>query len=199
MAPERTLRRGTKMERRAQGATEYIILLGISLLVVVAAISFVVVEPQFAYAAKKQRSDEYWANARPFMVKGNAISQSGAILEVQNAEPVSLSITGITLDGVAVNFFQITAPYNESAVPMCDDTGCSMQMSPGKTAMVMTETLDFSEVLQNICSTGGAFQEGRKYEANLSFAYQNAGGVGEAQGSNIPIIGQCVMMNVTGA
>jgi len=184
------------MAKLAQGSTEYIVLIGMALIALLVAVSFLVVEPQFAYSAKKQRSDEYWANARPFAVRSYAVNQGHVILDVLNADAISLSIRGITVKGVSVGFFKISEPYNESAIPMCGGGECNMPLAPGQTAVVMTENLNVSAVLQKLCSPGGAFQEGRNYEMNLSLAYQDAGGSSEVQAGNVPLVGQCMRISI---
>jgi hypothetical protein len=184
------------MAKKAQGSTEYMAIMGISLLIMLVAVAFVAVEPQIAYSAKMQRSAEYWASARPFSLKSYAITQSHIILELQNSEPVSLSVKEIRLNGLVSNFSKIFAPYNGSAVPMCYSGSCDMQMAPGAVEVVLIGNLNSSSALQKLCSPDGSFQEGRNYEANLSITYQGSSGSSYVQAGSAPLAGQCVRISV---
>lgn len=171
-------------------------MLGIALLIMLAAVVIVAVEPQLAYSAKMQRTGEYWAGAHPFSIGSYAITQSHILLEVQNSEAVSISVKGISVNGRSVNFSKIFSPYNESAVLMCSMGSCDMQMPPGMVEMVLIDKINSTSGLQNLCSPDGYFQEGRYYSANLSIAYQGASGEMHVQEGKLPLIGQCARITV---
>ena len=186
------------MGRKGQGSTEYIALVGIALIVLLVAVSFFVVEPQFAYSAKKQRSDDYWANARPFAIKNYAMSDGRAILELQNADPLSLSIKEIKLKNVSINFSTVSTQA-QSATRMCSGGSCDLPMNPGQSNIVLTDDMAISAILQKLCFSGSTFQEGRYYEAELAITYQDSSGNGESETGSVPLVGQCtrIALNAT--
>ena len=184
------------MGRKAQVSIEYLGVFAVALIVMVAALALFVVEPQVAYSTKKQQSDQYWASARPFSVVNSIVSKDQALLQIQNSEPLSLTIKNITLQGMGVNFSRVSAPFNESAVPMCVGGSCSMQMTSGELDSVVTDNISASQLIEQLCFSGSTFQEGRYYEANLAITYQDSSGNGAEETSEVPLIGQCTGMPV---
>ena len=185
------------MGRKAQVSIEYLGVFALAVVVMVAAISLLVVQPQVAYSTKKQQSDQYWASARPFAVVDSVITKDRAVLQLQNSDPVSLTIRGISIQGTSVNFSKVSAPFNGSAVPMCVGSGCTMQMPAGELDAVVADSSSMAPALERLCFSGSTFQEGRYYEANLSITYQDSSGNGAVETSNVPLIGQCSSLNVT--
>ncbi len=91
--------------RRGQGATEYLVLLAVVLIVAMVGIGLLSYFPGLAGDAQKSQSDAYWrGEARPFMVTDAQQTTSGNLtLAVQNAESDTRLLTYISVYGGPVN------------------------------------------------------------------------------------------------
>jgi len=168
-----------------QAATEYLILLGAALIVMLTVVLFTSFIPSFAYSVEKQRSDDYWLDARPFSVKGHLLVPNKMILELQNTEPVSLTVKGIWLNAISLNFSNHSIPFSWNATSQCSGGGCTMLMRPGQTQII--STVNFTTTPANPCLQG----EGTGYELNLTITYQLEGASLENQTGSQYLIGEC--------
>lgn len=84
---------------RGQGATEYLVLLAVVLIVALVSIALLGFFPGMSTDAKITQSKAYWSSARPFAITDAAVSTAGvASLLIQNNEGAStLTITSVTL------------------------------------------------------------------------------------------------------
>lgn len=83
-----------------QGATEYLVLLAVVLIVALVSIALLGFFPGLSTDAKITQSKSYWSGARPFAITEYAISAAttNAALVLQNNDAAStLTITSITL------------------------------------------------------------------------------------------------------
>jgi uncharacterized protein (UPF0333 family) len=89
--------------KKGQGATEYLVLLAVVLIIALVAIALLGFFPGLAGEARITQSDAYWRGvARPFSIVAH--SQAGGndsiILVLSSSESEKLTITDIELDGV---------------------------------------------------------------------------------------------------
>src|SRR3989338_2259412 len=80
---------------KGQGATEYLVLLAVVLMIALVSIALLGFFPGLAGDAKKTQSDSYWKSSRPFGILEH--SQSGATLTmlVQNNDPDMRTISSM--------------------------------------------------------------------------------------------------------
>ncbi len=95
---------GTSMNilgvKKGQGATEYLVLLAVVLIVAMVAIALLGFFPGLAGDAKKTQSDAYWrGEARPFAILEHSQSGTGLTFVVQNLEADQRSINSIIVYG----------------------------------------------------------------------------------------------------
>ncbi len=155
---------------KAQAATEFMILFAGMLLVATVVLAVVVVWPSYVQAVQKQRSDDYWLAARPFAVRQSAIYPGAMVIELQNADPVTLNVTGIFLEGVRLDFYNNTVPFSWTQSPRCSGGSCSMQVRPGQTQIISTVAFTTSPL--NPCMVGSDFSASTPYRMGLTISYQ---------------------------
>lgn len=86
---------------KGQGATEYLVLLAVVLIVAMVAIALLGFFPGLSYDAKKSESDSYWRGAsRPFQIKEHSQPANGNLTMVLgNVDPAQLKLTDISVAG----------------------------------------------------------------------------------------------------
>ena len=86
---------------KGQGATEYLVLLAVVLIVAMVAIALLGFFPGLSYDAKKSESDSYWTGAAsPFQIKDHTQPAGGNLtLVVSNVNPAQLELTDIEVGG----------------------------------------------------------------------------------------------------
>lgn len=91
--------------RQGQGATEYLVLLAVVLIVAMVALGLLSYFPGLAGDAKISQSNAYWqGEARPFEVTGaQQVSTGNFTMVVQNADADTHLLTAISISGGAVN------------------------------------------------------------------------------------------------
>ena len=92
---------------RGQGATEYLVLLAVVLIVALVSVALLGFFPGMASDARITQSQSYWrGQAKPFAILDAAVSGTNATLSVQNMEangPYTLSASGIKINGINTN------------------------------------------------------------------------------------------------
>jgi len=98
---------------KGQGATEYLVLLAVVLMIALVSIALLGFFPGLAGDAKATQSQSYWKAARPIGILEH--SQSGTILTllIQNNDPDQRVITRIDAGGTGVNTTSITLNSGE--------------------------------------------------------------------------------------
>jgi len=89
---------------KAQGSTEYLVLLAVVLVIALVAIALLGYFPGLAGDAKKTQSDSYWKAARPFGIIEHSQSGTNLSLVLQNNEPQQLNVTAIYSGAGGSNF-----------------------------------------------------------------------------------------------
>ena len=163
---------GLSGKKRGQDAVEYAIVFGVTLLVLLIVFVLILFWPSFTQSAEQQRSDYAWANARPFAVKYNSVVPNRVMLQLQNVEPVSLTIKGILVGGRQMDFINYTMPFTWTGSSRCAAGDCTLLMRPGETQII--STVDFASPLDNPCAEGTAFMDGKKYRIALAITYHGA-------------------------
>jgi len=94
---------GDRMElySKGQGATEYLVLLAVVLMIALVSIALLGFFPGLAGDAKKTQSDSYWKSARPFGVVEHTQAGAGTTftIMVQNNDPDQRKITALAAEG----------------------------------------------------------------------------------------------------
>jgi len=93
------------MDLKGQGATEYLVLLAVVLIIALVAISLLGFFPGLALDARKTQSDPYWKAALPFGILEHAYSGSAGniTMVLQNNGGERLTIINITVGTVTLN------------------------------------------------------------------------------------------------
>jgi len=84
------------MFSKGQGATEYLVLLAVVLMIALVSIALLGFFPGLAGDAKKTQSDSYWKSARPFGIIEHKQSTTVLVMQFQNNDPDLRTITNIT-------------------------------------------------------------------------------------------------------
>ena len=87
---------------KGQGATEYLVLLAVVLMIALVSIALLGFFPGLAGDAKKTQSDSYWKSSRPFGILEHSQSSATLSLLVQNNDPDLRTITNISA-GIGFN------------------------------------------------------------------------------------------------
>jgi len=153
--------------KKGQGATEYLVLLAVVLIVAMVAIALLGFFPGLAGDAKMAQSDAYWrGTARPFAVLEHSLRASNLTLVIQNTEANQRQLTNLSVAG---------SGFSYNGVPT------TSYFSGGE------------KHIQNMTLTGTACTAGAGYELYLNFTYSNADGTitGIKQYGEKPLVGKC--------
>jgi len=88
--------------KKGQGATEYLVLLAVVLIVALVAIALLGFFPQLGGTAKVTQSKSYWQGAEPLAITSYKITNANVALVVQNNGQEKLNVTNISLDGTNI-------------------------------------------------------------------------------------------------
>ncbi|VVC01966.1 Uncharacterised protein [uncultured archaeon] len=157
------------MNLRGQAATEELVLLAVVLLVLMAVLAVVVFWPSYVQTVERQESDRFWASAKPFAVNDHNMYPNQMVIELANTEPVTLTITGIYLDGASLNFSNHSVPFTWGSASSRCASGCSMAVLPGQTQIISTAS--FTTTPANPCVTPDGFAYGNRYKMDLVITY----------------------------
>jgi len=171
-----------RTNKRGQAASEFMILMGAMLLVAIIAVALAVVWPSYLYSIDKQRSDDYWTTARPFSVAQHILYPDKMVIQLQNTEPVSLTLKGIYLDDEQKLFLNHTIPFSWTTTDACPGGECTLLMKPGQTQVISTETLDDS-----VCGN----DPNAYYRVGLTIMYKGSNETLYNQTSPTMLVGTC--------
>ena len=135
---------------KGQGATEYLVLLAVVLVVAMVAIALLLFFPEMTFDAKSRESSAYWRGAaHPFAILDHSHSSttSNITLVVQNTEADQKQLTNISIGGGG-----LSAVYNL--------TTAEKYFSGGEKRTLVIGL--------------GACTAGNVYEYNLNFTFSNA-------------------------
>ncbi len=165
--------------RKGQGATEYLVLLAVVLIVAMVAIALLGFFPGLAGDAKKAQSDAYWrGEARPFAIIEHAQAPtSNLTLVMQNLDSDQRILTNISVAG---------GPINGSYVP----NATQAYFSAGeKRTIIMPISLGGTA----IDATNNGCTSGNTYEYSINFTYSNADQsiTGQKEYGTKTLVGKC--------
>jgi hypothetical protein len=98
--------------QKGQGATEYLVLLAVVLIVAMVAIALLGFFPGLSYDAKKSETDAYWRSVKPFQIIGHALPSgvdTNLTLVLMNSETEQMNIQNISVDGSGFTGTNFTA------------------------------------------------------------------------------------------
>ncbi len=150
--------------RKGQGSIEYLLILGVVIVLVLIIIGVIVGFQSSVTSVSKQQSDTYWAGADIGIMPNHLVNASGAFLTVKNNRPFRIKIVEIKL---------------------IDDTGSKgtipseFALSPGGSANV--ELPDVS------CNVAGSDYS---YSVQIKYTEPSSGRVFTFTGET-PLIGKC--------
>lgn len=162
---------GTSMEllgvKKGQGATEYLVLLAVVLIVAMVAIALLGFFPGLAIDAKKTQSDAYWrGEARPFAILEHAQTGATLSLVIQNLEAEQKQITNISVAG---------------------------QGSSGSDPLTGNQYFSAGEKKRVNFNLGSNCTSGNTYEYTVNFTYSNADATitGQKEYGTKTLVGKC--------
>jgi hypothetical protein len=104
---------------KGQGATEYLVLLAVVLVIALVGIALLSFFPGTATDTSRISSETYWQDASPLGVhEAVQTASSSAMFSVENDRAGRLVLTGITLNGNAVAFGQNSSLSTSSRIPI---------------------------------------------------------------------------------
>ncbi len=113
--------------RKGQGATEYLVLLAVVLIIALVAIALLGFFPALSGDARITQSDSYWrGTARPIQIKDHAQSGDTLKLVMFNSEAEAISVNSITVDNSTYSATNLTfaggeqiSGVNVTGLPIC--------------------------------------------------------------------------------
>lgn len=146
---------------RGQGATEYLVLLAVVLIIALVSIALLGFFPGLATDARITQSNSYWrGEARPFAILEHTVATNGnAVVIVQNYDASgTITVTNLT----------VGAGSNTTSV----------SFAPGEIRTV------------GVASTVSSPSAGQVYDLAVTFAYNSSNGVASKQFGSKNIIGK---------
>ena len=150
---------------RGQGATEYLVLLAVVLIVALVSVALLGFFPGMASDARISQSQSYWrGQARPFAILENSLTATTGTLVLQNVE--ANGPYTITASGLAVG------------IPACTNTS-AFTFAAGQ-----TQTIPLAS-----CTNGAS---GAVYDLQVNISYTTPNGVTSKQYGTKNLIGKYV-------
>lgn len=88
--------------KRAQGTTEYLIILSVIIVIALVVVGVMGWFPGLSTGITEQQSRAYWASAAPLAITSWNIDGTNADLVLRNQTTDKIEVTDITLDGTAI-------------------------------------------------------------------------------------------------
>jgi archaellum component FlaG (FlaF/FlaG flagellin family) len=168
--------------KKGQGATEYLVLLAVVLIVAMVAIALLGYFPGIAGDSMRTQADAYWKSTRPFSIVEHAqISNSpNMTLVLQNVDSLQQEITNISITGSGVT--------GEANVFLA--SGSNGFFSPGEKKKVTIELHPANGDEWEADEPMGCIS-GNNYEYQLLIIYNSPTITKLQQSGEKPIIGKC--------
>ncbi|MCX8197513.1 MAG: hypothetical protein N3G80_04335 [Candidatus Micrarchaeota archaeon] len=145
---------------RGQGATEYLVLLAVVLIIALVSIALLGFFPGLASDAKITQSNTYWrGEAMPFSIIEHSFDSSGngSIVITNRDASGTLTITNITVGNATYSTPTVLAPGDQKVIPL---------------------------------SGAGSGSAGGTYEFDVKISYTSIGGLPKTQTGKYPLIGK---------
>jgi hypothetical protein len=163
--------------QKGQGATEYLVLLAVVLIVAMVAIALLGFFPGLSYDAKKKESDSYWGgSASPFQIIEHAQTGTQLTIVLKNAQTTQLKINNITIAGGGSLFNVNAANLSQSGVASPN----TPYIGAGE-----TKTIYLTDANGVNCSAGTI------YEYSVNISYDSTIANQKQYGGSKTIIGKC--------
>ncbi len=147
--------------KKGQGATEYLVILAVVLIVALVVIALLGFFPGVGGAARESQSASFWAGAQPFSITSFKVSNTSVQLVMDNRLSEKLTLTDITFDGDSLsNLSNATFKGGEERT--------------------------ISGTLGTTCGNPG---DG--FEYNVVITYNQGGISGKQQFGDKPLVGKC--------
>lgn len=186
---------------KAQGSTEYLVLLGIALVVALVAVGLLAYYPGTTEDAKKTQSDLYWSRAYPIAIlEANGYGAHHQIA-VKNLAPQRIIIRGIDVE----NRTATSIDYSGSTCTEASLRNCSISLAPGREIVLDYDAFSAYEgwVGMPLAACGLIERDGSHYAAmnsykklaeaaNLRIYYSfSLDGAMQAQSGSEPLVISC--------
>jgi hypothetical protein len=168
-----------RSSRRGQGATEYLVILAVVLIVAMVAIALLGYFPGMAGDSQRSQSDTYWqGSARPFAILNAQQPSTGNFtVVVQNVDHTMLVLTNISVAG---------GPVNGSYVP----NSAERIFNPGETHILIVP-LSASGSAVSVANPA-CLASGSGYSYFINFTYTTQEGItGQKEFGSKPYSGKC--------
>ncbi|MCX8194726.1 MAG: hypothetical protein N3G22_01285 [Candidatus Micrarchaeota archaeon] len=154
---------------KGQGATEYLVLLAVVLIIALISIALLNFFPGIAADAKITQSEAYWkGEAKPFSIQSHSFTTAGTLtLVVQNVGPDALTISAINVSGAGIS----GSPTMSPSTPVVGGGA--------------TQTITLSGY-----TVGGGATAGNIYELTINISYTNPNGLSLRQFGAKPLVGK---------
>ncbi|PIN99095.1 MAG: hypothetical protein COT90_01045 [Candidatus Diapherotrites archaeon CG10_big_fil_rev_8_21_14_0_10_31_34] len=149
--------------RKAQGTTEYLIILAVIIVIALVVVGVMGWVPGLSGGITEQQSRAYWQSTAPFSIVEYKFDAGAttAQLEIQNISANKLILTDVKIDGVTDNITDVAFNAGERKL----------------VSLTATQT----------CGTAGA-----GFDYNVSFTYNSKNVTGLVQMGDKGLIGKCV-------
>jgi len=153
--------------RRGQGATEYLVLLAIVLIICLVTVALLGFMPGMSYEARKTESQMYWTSSLPFQIPGQKVDSDSneLILFVTNTQPDAMLIENISISGTGLSGW----------------LGAPVYLSGSEMKLI------------NVTTTGISCSDGDRYEFDIIISYYNDDKkIAGTQYGTKRLVGQCL-------
>jgi len=105
------------MNSKGQGATEYLIILAVIIVIALVVVGVMGWFPGLSGGINEQQSKAYWESASPLALTSWKITGSNTQFTVQNNSTKKLTLTDITVDGVALGLTDVNINAGANTTP----------------------------------------------------------------------------------
>jgi len=157
------------VSQKGQGATEYLVLFAVVLIIAMVVIALLGFFPSVGTGAKQSASESYWKSARPVMITSNFVASNGHFdITVQNSDSSPIKITSM---------YVATSATLENMAPAAE----AITLGTGDSSNI---------TLSAFVPAAGRCTNGTTYEYYVSFGYTQ-GSYSFGFNGTKPIIGKC--------
>jgi len=135
------------MFSKGQGATEYLVLLAVVLMIALVSIALLGFFPGLAGDAKKTQSDSYWKSARPFGIIEHTQTTTAFNMVIQNNEPDQRTVTQVFI-GSASNNTSFTLNAGEKKSQLVTIATCTTGSAYEYAVNITYSTVDLTGLKQ---------------------------------------------------
>jgi len=105
------------MNSKGQGATEYLIILAVIIVIALVVVGVMGWFPGLGSGINEQQSRSYWKSTSPLALTDWKITSSNSTFTVQNTSNDKITLKDITVDGVALGITDVNLNAGASTTP----------------------------------------------------------------------------------